>query len=85
VAAYWISEPFRDGRALKAGLHDLLAHLPGPDGLLPPELWSAEALALAICRLLPWCVAVRITRAEGYEVIVWLPDTSNEIDDPSRT
>jgi len=71
VTAYWPSEPFRDGRALKAALRHFLDALPDASGELPPELWSGEAIAKAVL-VLANTVGARVTRSEGYEAQVWL-------------
>jgi len=66
VTAYYPSEPFRDGRSLKAALRALLDALPGPDGVLPPELWAGEAIARRVL-LLANVVGVSVKRPEGFE------------------
>lgn len=71
VWAYFRSEPFRDGRPLKAALETILGTWQGKD--LPPGLWSAEELAAAVLHLLGNgdCCGVRIERAEGFGVELW--------------
>lgn len=65
VTAWYPAEPLRDGRALKLALAALLTVWNGT--LLPPELWSAEALAKAITNLLANCVGADVSRpAEGF-------------------
>ena len=66
VTAYWRSETFRDGRMLKGALRTLLDALPDADGVLPPELWSGEAIAQRVL-LLAECVGASVTRPEGFE------------------
>ena len=66
VTAYWRSENFRDGRMLKGALRTLLDALPDADGILPPELWSGEAIAQRVL-LLAECVGASVTRPEGFE------------------
>ncbi len=68
VTAWFPSEPFRDGRALRAGLVTMLSAWDG--GHLPPELWSGEALAAAIMHLLVNCVGVDVSRPEGFHAKV---------------
>lgn len=63
VTAWWPSEPFRDARALKAGLDELLKVWDGT--LLPPELWSSEDIAKAVTRLLVACVGADVTRVDS--------------------
>lgn len=67
VTAFFPSEPPRDGRALKAGLTKLLKAFPDADGVLPPDLWSGEAIAARVAQLLAWCIGARVTRPEGFE------------------
>jgi hypothetical protein len=69
VTAYWRSENFRDGRMLKGALRTLLDALPDADGILPPELWSGEAIAQRVL-LLAECVGASVTRPEGFEAWV---------------
>jgi len=69
VTAYWRSENFRDGRMLKGALRTLLDALPDADGILPPELWSGEAIAQRVL-LLAECVGVSVVRPEGFEAWV---------------
>ena len=69
VTAYYPSKPFRDGRVLKAALRMLLDALPGPDGILPAELWAGEAIAERVMTL-AGCVGVSVIRPEGYEAWV---------------
>lgn len=69
VTAYWRSDTFRDGRLLKAALRTLLDALPDADGILPPELWSGEAIAQRVL-LLAECVGASVTRPEGFEAWV---------------
>lgn len=69
VTVFYLSEPLRDGRAMKAGLRILLDHMPP---VLPPELWSDEALAQTVTRLLANCIGCRVTRPEGFEAWFWL-------------
>ena len=66
VTAYWRSENFRDGRMLKGALRTLLDALPDADGILPPELWSGEAIAQRVL-LLTECVGASVTRPEGFK------------------
>lgn len=66
VTAYYPSKPLRDGRALKASLRVLLESLPGPDGVLPPELWAGEAIAERVLTL-TGCVGASVVRPEGFE------------------
>lgn len=66
VTAFYPGKPLRDGRALMAGLEQLLAHLPDTDGVLPEALWSAEAIATRVA-LLTGVVGVRISRPNGLE------------------
>jgi hypothetical protein len=70
VTAFYAATPFRDARALKVGLRDFLDHLPGPDGLLPPDLWSGEALAAAVL-VLEGTVGARVSRPEGFIAEAW--------------
>lgn len=69
VTAFYPAEPLRDGRAMKAGLRQLLDSLPP---VLPPELWSSEALARTVAQLLAGCIGCRVTRPEGFEAWIWL-------------
>lgn len=66
VTAYYPSKPFRDGRALKAALRALLDALPDADDVLPPALWSGEAIADRVM-ILANCVGASVTRPEGFE------------------
>lgn len=66
VTAYYPSKPTRDGRALKAGLRILLDALSDAAGVLPPELWSGEAIAERVM-LLGNCVGASVVRPEGFE------------------
>lgn len=72
VTAFYPAEPLRDGRALKAGLVQLLAHLPDAEGVLPPAMWAGEAIAANVAQLLGGCIGARVTRPEGFEAWVWL-------------
>lgn len=63
VTAYYSSEPFRDGRALKAALRNLLDAFPP---VLPRELWAGEDIAKRVL-LLPACIGARVWRPEGFE------------------
>ena len=69
VTLFYRSYPFRDGRALKAGLRIFLDALV-IDGELPRELWSGEALAERLL-MLEGVVGARVTRPEGYLAEVW--------------
>jgi len=60
VVAWYPAEPFRDARALKAALGQLLS--PWQGTVLPPELWSGEALAKAITELLANCIGADVSR-----------------------
>ncbi len=60
VTAWFPAAPFRDGRALKAQLEILLGAWEGT--LMPSELWSGEAIAEAIMRLLDNCAGVDVDR-----------------------
>lgn len=71
VTAFYPAEPFRDGRCMKMALREVLSHLQ-VDGILPPELWSGEAIAATVARLLANCIGARVTRPEGFEAWVWL-------------
>ena len=71
VTVFYPSIPPRDGRALKAGLRMFLDALPDAAGVLPPDLWSGEALADRML-LLEGVIGARVTRPEGYEAEVWL-------------
>jgi hypothetical protein len=66
VTAYWPSKPFRDGRALKLALRELLDAMPDADGVMPDELWAGEAMAERVMALLD-CVGVSVVRSEGFE------------------
>jgi hypothetical protein len=77
VTAYFPSIPFRDGRALKLALREMLDALPS-DGVLPDHLWSGEQIAQAVL-MLPWTIAVRVWRPEGYEAVI-LADMKQECD-----
>lgn len=68
VTAWWRAVPRRDARVLHQMLKGVLSVWEGGD--LPAELWAAEDLATAIMRLVPECVGVDISRAEGYHVQV---------------
>ncbi len=68
VTAYFPARPFRDGRVLKAALVTVLGAWQDAD--LPPQLWAAEELAVAIWRLLGNCCGVRIERDEGFGAAV---------------
>lgn len=70
VTTFYPLTPLRDGRALKAALRELLDHLPDAEGVLP--WWSGEEMAQHIAELLEGCIGCRITRAEGFEAMVWL-------------
>lgn len=70
VTAFYPSEPFRDLRSQQAALAEVLGVWQGTN--LPPELWSGEALATAVARLLANCIGCRVTRPEGFEAWVWL-------------
>lgn len=65
--AWWPSKPWRDARAMQAALEAVLAPLQGT--LLPPELWSAEALAERTL-VLANIVRVDVSRPEGFFVTV---------------
>lgn len=69
VTAYWPSTPFRDGRALKLALRAVLDGMPGPDGIMPDELWTGEAMAGRVMAVLD-CVGVSVVRPEGFEAWV---------------
>ena len=72
VTAFYPSDPFRDGRAVKSQLTTILANLPCEDGLLPDSLWSQEDIAKTLLRLMSGnIVGIRITRSEGFETWVW--------------
>lgn len=72
VTAFYPAEPFRDGRLLKRGLEEILAHIPIA-GILPDEIWSSESIASFILRIIPGdCIGVRVVRAEGFETWMWL-------------
>jgi len=65
VVAWYPAEPWRDGRALKEALGQLLGVWNGT--LLPRELWSGESLAKAVTELLANCVGADISRPiEGF-------------------
>jgi len=67
VIAWYPTEPFRDARALRAAIGQLLAIWDGT--LLPSELWSGEALAEKITHLLANCVGADVVRErEGIHV-----------------
>lgn len=70
VTTFYPLRPLRDGRALKATLRVLLNALPDENGVLP--YWSGEELALHVAQLLGGCIGCRVTRAEGFEAMVWL-------------
>lgn len=72
VTIFYPAEPLRDGRAMKAGLRQLLDALPDADGVLPPSLWSGEAIAQTVAQLLAGCIGCRVSRPEGFEATVWL-------------
>jgi len=63
ITALYAAEPFRDGRALKAGLRKLLDSFPA---VLPRELWAGEDIAKRVL-LLPECIGARVWRSEGFE------------------
>lgn len=72
VTAFFLSEPFRDGRSVKAQLETVLKNLASADGELPDTLWSQENIAKCVLKLCPAAViGVRVTRAEGFECWVW--------------
>lgn len=62
ITAWWLSRPFRDARALKLYLTELLGVWQGT--LLPPALWSAEAIAETITRLAPECIGADVNRPD---------------------
>lgn len=62
ITAWWPSKPFRDARMLKEYLGELLGVWEGT--LLPPDLWSAEAIAETITRLVPECIGADVNRPE---------------------
>lgn len=78
ITAWWPSEPWRDGRALRHALNTVVEGLaPLRTGemrwyrQLPPELWSGEALSEAMMALLtPAPVRVDIDRT-GFHVERW--------------
>jgi hypothetical protein len=63
------AEPWTDGRAAHVALREFLKALT-PEGRLPPELWSNEALAKA-CLVLGNVVKVTVERP-GFCAEVWL-------------
>lgn len=67
VTAFYASEPFRDGRAIKAALRAFLDALPNQNGALPDHLWSGEALARATSSVLANIVLCHVWREEGFE------------------
>ncbi len=64
---WWPSEPWRDARAMQVALEAVLEPLQGT--LLPPDLWSAEALATRVL-VLANIVRVDVDRPEGFGVSV---------------
>lgn len=66
VTAYYPSEPFRDGRAIKAALRTLLDALPDSAGVLPEDIWSGEAIIQRVL-VLANIVGASVTRPEGFE------------------
>lgn len=68
ITTWFPAEPFRDGRALLGQLRMVLDGWPDETGVLPGELWSAEAMAKALMAVLNNCVGVDIDRAEGFHV-----------------
>lgn len=72
VTAFYLAEPFRDGRMIKAQLTTILANLPKEGGLLPNDLWSQEDISKALLRLMSGnIVGIRVVRAEGFETWAW--------------
>jgi hypothetical protein len=65
--------PLADGvdlRCQRAALIQMLSIWQGT--VLPPELWSGEAIARTVAQVLANCIGARVTRPEGFEAVVWL-------------
>lgn len=69
VTAFYPFARHVDLRSQRAALSLILRDLQGT--VLPPELWSGEALLRRVL-VLANCIGARVTRAEGYEAWLWL-------------
>lgn len=70
VTAWYPLEPFRDLRAQKTGLEEVLRAWPDAMGRLPDRLWSADQMARDLLQVLANCVGVDISRPEGFRAKV---------------
>lgn len=61
---WWLSEPLRDGRIMRAALETILSPYQGKT--LPEELWSAESLAALVFAVMGNIVRVDVSRPEGF-------------------
>lgn len=69
VTAFYPFADHVDLRSHRAALAEVLRDLQGV--VLPPELWSGEALIRRVL-VLANCIGARVTRPEGYEAWAWL-------------
>ena len=72
VRVYYDAKPFKDGRALAAGLRETLAPWQGQD--LPASCWATEDLAEVILRMLGvgQPIGIELSRDDGPGADVWL-------------